>query len=199
MKIRLILVGALLALSATAAQAQGPYVAAGGGVSIFHDSDVEFVGLGTVTASYDPGLAFNLAAGYDFGSTRFEAEYGYRNADVDKFSGPGGSLSVSGVDTTISSYMFNAYVDLNPESTVKPFLGAGLGLLKGTFEDNGGKGNDTVPGYQLIAGVSIAATKQVAFDISYRFQGATSDFEKDPPSWLVVVTDVSSLVLCQRA
>lgn len=179
MKIRLLLVGALLTLSATAAQAQGPYVTAGGGVSIFHDSDYEITGLGTATMSYDSGLAFNLAAGYDFGSIRAEAEYGYRNADVDKFSGSGGSFSVSGVDATVSSYMFNGYVDLNPESTVKPFFGVGLGMLKGTFDDNGDKVDDTVPGYQLIAGVSIAATKQVAFDLSYRFQGATSDFEKD--------------------
>lgn len=179
MKLKTLLVGALLATAATPAFAAGPYVGAAGGVSIFHDANVEFAGVGNGEFSYDAGYGLNVAAGYDFDGFRLEGEVGYKKADMDKFSAGGGSVSLSGVDQTMTSYMLNCYADFKTKSSATPFIGAGLGMIKGEFDDNGDKIDDTVLGYNLIAGVAIEASKNVKLDLTYRLQGTTADFEKD--------------------
>jgi len=179
MKIRALLVGVLLVASTTSALAAGPYIGAAGGVSIFHDSDVKDTASNeTATAEFDTGIGFNVSAGYNFDPVRVEFEFGYKEADVDKFTVPGfGSVSGASSDAQVLSYMANAYYDIKTNSPFTPYIGVGLGLLNGEFKDPDFKEDDTVFGYQFAVGAAYNFNKNVAFDVSYRFQGAASDFE----------------------
>lgn len=174
MKIRVLLAGLLLLASTTSAFAAGPYIGAAGGISIVHDSDWDFPGTATDTIAYDTGYGFNLSGGYDFGGARLEGEYGYKTADVEDISG----FTVTGVDASFQSFMVNGYYDFKTNSTATPFIGAGIGLINGELDDNGFVFDDTVMGYQLMAGVGFALNRNVALDVSYRLQGAGSDFEE---------------------
>ena len=175
MKIRALVVGFILVASTTSALAAGPYMGAGGGMTIIHDSDLANPGLPTVSAEYDKGYAFNVNGGYNFDGFRLEGEFGYKHANVNSISGPGGTFNISGGDATFMSYMANGYYDIKAEPAITPFIGAGLGLINGELNDNGHKADDTVFGYQLIAGIGFNINKNVTIDISYRFQGAASD------------------------
>jgi len=178
-KISLVLAGVLLLASTSSVLAAGPYIGAAGGVSIIHDSDVNYPGDPTVTVSYKTGYALNLSAGYNFDGARVEGEFGYKKADIDKASALGTSVNIDGSDATIMSYMVNGYYDIKTGSAVTPYIGAGLGMINGEMNDNGYKKDDTVLGYQIIAGVGFNVNKNVAIDISYRFQGAAADFNID--------------------
>ena len=179
MKIRALMVGLLLVASTTSALAAGPYVGAAGGVSIVHDGDISVAGIGTATAEYDTGYGFNVSAGYNFEPIRAEFEFGYKNADMDKISGPGASVSVSDTDITVMSYMVNAFYDIKTGSPFTPYIGAGIGLLNGELESQGQNEDDTTFGYQLIVGAAYNVTKNLAIDLSYRFQSAPSDFSEN--------------------
>lgn len=177
MKHRLMLTGVLLAVSASTAMAAGPYVGASGGVSIFHDQDIRYSSGSTSTAEFKTGYGFNASAGYNFDPVRVEFEFGYKQADVDNFSSGSGLTPGSGSDATFISYMANAYYDFKNSSQITPYVGAGIGALNGEFRDPDFKSDDTVFGYQLIAGVAYNVTQNVALDLSYRFQSAASDFK----------------------
>lgn len=179
MKIRVLLTGLLLAVSAASASAAGPYIGAAGGASFFHDSDMRAPDTPTMTAGYDTGPGFSLSTGARFDGGRIEGEYGYRTSDLDKLSASGESISVTGVDITVKSFMINGYFDFNAESAVTPFVGGGFGLMNYELKGNGGSEDASTFGYQLIAGVGFNLNKTVTLDASYRFQGAASDFEKD--------------------
>jgi len=179
MKISVMLAGLLLVASTTSALAAGPYVGAAGGVSIVHDGDITVTGLGTATAEYDTGYGFNVSAGYAMEPLRFEFEFGYKNADMDKLSGPGGTATVQNTDITVLSYMINALYDINIKSPITPYVGAGIGLLNGELNDQGTKDDDTEFGYQIILGAAYNVNRNLALDLSYRFQGAPSDFSKN--------------------
>jgi opacity protein-like surface antigen len=171
MKIRILLAALLLAASAAPSFAAGPYVGVAGGVSIIHDSDVDEPGYGTFTVEYDTGYGFNASLGHNFDGARLEFEFGYKKADIDKVEGD----SVSGWDATFLSYMVNGYLDFKNQSAVTPYLGAGLGFINGEFDNNFEKDDDTVFGYQFMAGLGIALDRNVTIDLSYRFQGAGED------------------------
>lgn len=184
MKVSLFVAGLLIAVSTTSAIADsGPYISASGGLSIFHDNDVEFPGVtGNANIGYKTGYGFNAAAGYKLNDFRLEAEFGYRKADIKYITHPFyGDLypNVNGTQT-VMSYMLNGYYDIDlglPSVTF--LLGAGLGMLNGEVEnhDVGTKADDNVLGYQITAGLSYNINRNVSIDLYYRFQGASYPFE----------------------
>lgn len=179
MKKMLVMAVVAAAMSASTSFAAGPYVSASGGVNITHQSDVDVSGLGSADMDYDTGFGLNVAGGYDFGIIRVEGEFGYKNADIDKLSGPGGSVNVTDSDLTVLSFMANTYYDIKNESAVTPFLGAGIGILNGEIDSDGDSEDDTVFGYQLTAGVSFSTSKNLNLDVFYRYQGSATDFSQD--------------------
>lgn len=62
---------------------------------------------------------------------------------------------------------------------VRPFVGAGLGVLDGKISSSGAHESDTVFGYQAMAGVAFKAASHLTLDLSYRYQGAAKDFDMD--------------------
>ncbi|GFO70557.1 outer membrane channel protein [Geomonas limicola] len=185
MKLRILLVVLMVAAfaSSASAAAPGPYLGGSLGVSIVHDTDIHDPS-GNATFEYDPGFAFNIAGGYNFEPGRLEAEFGYKNADVSRATVGALSGSVSGTDITVLSYMFNGYYDFKLSGTpVTPFVGAGLGILHGELDVQGSKGDDTVFGYQFMLGAGYKVNRNITLDLSYRFQGAASDFSESGTSF----------------
>ena len=170
----------VIAVSTTSAFAAGGYIGIGAGGSFFHDADITVTGVGTADAEYDTGYGLLVKIGSQLNPNfRLEGEFGYREADLTTVSGPGGSVSVSDWNLNIMSFMLNAYYDFKTQSTVTPFVGGGIGMLIAELEVEGFSEDDTVPGYQLMAGISWAASPNVSIDLSYCFQGAASDFDKE--------------------
>lgn len=179
MKIKIFLVVFLLAASTSSVFAANAYIGIAGEASFINDSDIDVPGLPTITASYDTGFGFNVSGGAKFEGGRIEGEYGYKKADVDELSGPGGSTTVSGTDLTVTSYMLNGYIENPKQTNINPYLGVGLGLINGELNVPGGKGDDTVFGYQLMLGAGFKVNEYITLDISYRFQGAADEFHVD--------------------
>lgn len=171
MKIRVLLVSLAFVGSATTAMAAaGPYLGASAGVSLFHDSDVTVPGLGEGEIQYDAGGAVNVSLGYDFNNNfRAEAEIGYKAADVKDDS----------TDANITSYMLNGYYDFKTGGPATPFVGFGLGIINGEFEDGAYSVDDDLLGYQVSVGAAFNVTPRVDVDLMYRYQSAFDDFSVD--------------------
>lgn len=176
MLIRVFLAGLLLSVFAASALAAGPYATVSGGVSLIHDQDINYASGATATAELKTGYGINLGAGYDFDAFRVEFEFGYKNADVDKFKSDSAIGSGTGSDTSITSYMVNAYYDFLNKSKFTPYVGMGLGMVNGELTSPGFKGDDTVFGYQFIVGSAFKVAPRIVLDLSYRFQAAAKDF-----------------------
>lgn len=158
-----------LAMSPAYADARkGFYIGAGVGSMLPQNSKVNEVGtVNSAKYDLDPGFATNVAAGYAFGNGfRTELEVAY--ADVDPSMDPGAD-----VDTL--SAMINAIYELPTGGRVRPYIGAGLGVVRtdydgtepltGIIVDDA----DTKFGVQGIAGVSFQATDQMDLFLDYRY------------------------------
>ncbi|GFO63656.1 outer membrane protein [Geomonas paludis] len=183
MKLKVMAAAALLvAASATSVMAaqEGPYVGLNAGVVFVHESTLDAGGGDKADLSFDPGFAVGGVLGYEFATgPRLEAEIAYRKSDTDELSAPGfGSEKVDG-DVGVTSYMINAYYDFSKEASVSPFVGVGLGILDGKLSDGFDDASDTTFGYQAMVGVTVKAAPNVNLDLSYRYQGAASDFSVD--------------------
>lgn len=102
---------------------------------------------------------------------RLEGELGWREADVDNFSG----TAWTGSQKTWST-MANLLYDFDTESSVTPYLGAGLGLSWVGWKDNFKgpttptfNGTDKEFTWQGIGGIGIAATDALKFFLEYRY------------------------------
>ena len=85
-----------------------------------------------------------------------------------------------------TSFMVNLYYDIMPDSTIHPFIGAGVGLdhvkakMIGQLStspstgvaDLSMTGTDTVPAYQFLAGLAWALSDRLSLDLTYRYLGA---------------------------
>lgn len=147
---------------------KGFYIGAGVGSMLPQNAKVNEVGT-TNSAKYDldPGFATNVAAGYAFGNGfRTELEVAY--ADVDP------SMD-SGADVDTLSAMINAIYELPTGGRVRPYIGAGLGVVRTDYDGTEPLTGividdaDTKLGVQGIAGVSFQATDQMDLFLDYRY------------------------------
>lgn len=181
----------LLSAASVAYSAQGAYVSANIGVAIASDADVTDSTLPGVTLNMesDTGWAGGIAAGYAYGNNiRVEGEVTYQRNDLDKLSLGAASLALTG-DVSNTALLLNGYYDFANSSPWTPFISAGLGVAQVNINDLNVPGSglpntddkDTVFAYQVGAGVSYAVSKEVSFDVKYRYF-ATSDPEFDTTS-----------------
>jgi opacity protein-like surface antigen len=173
---RILLAVSALAFS-TPALAEGPYyVGAHVGLSLFSDSDASQGG-GSATISYKTGFDIGGVVGYRYNENfRFEGEFSYKGADMDKVSAGGQSATLS--DSSLSTYGFlvNAYYDIvQAKLPVTPFLGVGLGGIYGKAKSQGTSDHDTQFGYQFTGGILYSVNKNFLLSAAYRYQGS-SDF-----------------------
>lgn len=188
---------ALIALSAilfptSPTQASGLYVSGGAGANFATDADVTGTGINT-SIDFDPGPIAIIAAGYDFETGfRGELELAGRWNDAETVGGAAGSG-----DTTVISSMVNVMYDVGIDSTITPYLGAGLGAAR--IDDSGispisGSSisdDDTVFAYQAIAGASYTLNNSWSLTADYRYF-ATGDVSLATASNVAVDQEYSS-------
>lgn len=152
-----------LILSVASSALAAPYVSGAFGMVSVNDADVS--GNPSGEQSFDPGFGFIAAVGNEFDGLRGEFEMAYRNNDLDN---PGNG------DISSLAVMGNLLVDLALSESVRPFLGAGIGLAN---VDLDGDEDDTVFAYQAIAGLGFPLTHVTTLDLQYRyFATADADF-----------------------
>lgn len=175
--ITLIALTMILGLGMSTASAE-MYFSGDAGAVWVEDSDIDD-GIDTGEISFDTGYGLTAALGHVYGNGfRTEAEFGYRNNDMDELSAFGLSAPISGDISTIS-LMVNGFYDFMSDSTMTPFIGAGLGFANIEADiDDFGSDDDNVFAYQLAAGIAFAVNPSLNIDLQYRFFG-TEDPEFD--------------------
>lgn len=147
------------------------YFSGNAGAVWANDSDIDSV-FGTGEISFDPGFGITAALGHVYGNGfRSEAEFGYRNNDIDE-------ISIDG-DVTSLSFMVNGFYDFMPGNTFTPFVGAGIGFANVEGDIDGfGSEDDNVFAYQVAAGMAFAVNRSMNIDLQYRFFGTEDpDFD----------------------
>lgn len=159
---------------------EGYYLSGNAGMSWLEDADIERdFNNGSAKAEYDTGFLFGGAFGYDFGMFRTEAEFGYRENDMDTFKDVSidgiyiGDLPASGKITTLS-YLINSYIDFENDSYVTPYIGGGLGIADINLNDlrvndKHFDKDDTVFAYQAAAGLGYDIDENLTLDVGYRY------------------------------
>jgi len=161
---------ALMTGGVVSAVSAAPYVS--GDFGLVSVSDSTLSGNTSGEMSMDPGFGFLAAIGNNFDGLRAEAEFAYRTNDLDEVS----NVSVNG-DISSMAVMGNLLVDLPLSESVRPFLGAGIGLANVEIDSNGSS-DDTVFAYQAIAGIGFPLTHVTTLDFQYRyFATADPDFD----------------------
>lgn len=142
---------------APAAAAEPWYAGGFGGLNYTHDGNVNGAG---VDASYDYGLAVGGYVGFFVQeNVRIEAELSYRANDIDTIGG----VAVGNEVETLA-LMANALFDFKIESSLEPYLGAGLGIADVDYAVV----DDTVLAVQLIAGAGIEISPTMKMTVDYR-------------------------------
>jgi outer membrane autotransporter protein len=150
------------------------YVSGSAGYLQERDADVTAGGT-TGTFSFDPGPAFDIAAGYKlpFG-LRIEGELGYARSSFDKLTVGGASASVSG-DIDIFTATANAFYDINTGTAFTPYLGGGIGVGHQSADNVTvagipvGNADSTDFMWMVEAGVSYALSKNLSIVPAYRY------------------------------
>lgn len=173
----------VLATSAIASAAQAAeqvrwpnwYVGVHGGMNHRADGDLRTTALGTSEVSSDTGYIVGASIGYlppttipFFNNSRWELEFSYRANDNE---------GAAGGDITTLNYYGNLFYDFNNDSPWTPYLGAGLGYTNVDFDSALIGGDDTVLGWQLMAGLAYVPTSlpNTAWSLGYRYQTTFDD------------------------
>lgn len=132
----------------------GPYISASIGLGIAGDWKEN----GWPAERIKNGIPYNVALGYNFGSTRLEAAGGYQKHDWRDY----------GDDATVKTLMGNGYYDFgSPSSGFRPYLMAGAGIadVSVSWDTN----SITVFAWQVGAGVGVKLGSGWTFDLGYRY------------------------------
>jgi outer membrane protein OmpA-like peptidoglycan-associated protein len=169
-KLSLLLLTSALVSLPVAAKAEW-YVGGGGGVDIAHNYDIKT----NVKQGVDLNTGWGAlgSVGYKYGNgLRSELEFGYRDAQVNTVS----SSAVDGGSERIYSLMANTLYDFSTGAGLNPYLGAGAGVAKVSFDnvrtigasvlDNA----DTGFAVQGLAGVSVPVADALSFFAQYQYQ-----------------------------
>ena len=158
-------------------QGTGFYLGVTGGLNILNDSSLDQGAPVTLDIEYSSGLAFSGGLGYDFGMVRLDAEFTYRDNDIDLIG-----LPAEGSTSTLS-YMLNGYFDIPTTMAIKPYLGGGIGFATVSINDANVPGvtpvaddSASVLAYQFSAGIGYDVSHSVTLSLGYRFF-ATEDPE----------------------
>ncbi len=159
-KFSAVIVAATLSCLAGAAQAQNFYVGGYGAMNYTHDGNAN----GNEKMVYDPGYGVGAVGGYVMGNgIRLEGEIAYRSNGVDTLDG----VSV-GADMTSWAFMANVLYDINTQSSIRPHIGGGLGVARGTIETGSLEYSDTVFAAQFIVGVDYMVAPDLALTLDFR-------------------------------
>ena len=122
--------------------------------------------LGNAKTEYNTGWDAGFEVGYRSGTLRFEAEYLYQRANIEKIAG----IDVSGLVRT-SAAMGNILYDFGEVGSVyNPFIGCGIGY---GYVKHSQRSHDSVFAYQVTFGVGFNIVDDTTFTLGYRYFGTT--------------------------
>jgi opacity protein-like surface antigen len=176
----------------------GPYAGVKGGVN-WLGSDPRFAGEAADVAtpdilSFDAGFNAGIVGGYSFGqrwgmfSPRLEVELGYLRNNLSTFRDDSAVAATAGATGDVHAFygLANILLDIPVGGFgFTPFVGAGIGFantrLSVILPPVGGAGvgtdqfaDDTNFAWDVTAGLSYDISRNVTFDIAYRFLQFTS-------------------------
>ena len=187
MKKYIALIGLLIFLNpVTVFAGNDMYVKAGAGFFNLEDSDVGLNYQGTDNhiggVNFDGGFNLHAAIGKYFDNgLAVELEYGYNQTDADKFEGrefvSEGISFISYDDdlnykTSINTLMVNGIYNLENSSSFTPYAGIGIGLGWVNIDSDYNDLSGTNFAFQLLAGIAIDLTDQIALTTGYRYLDA---------------------------
>lgn len=116
-------------------------------------------------------MSQHIGLGYAFmNGLRVEGEVGHRWNEMETIP----SMDFGG-DVHAWSAFLNVFYDFNRSSNVNPYIGVGVGGVRLNMNGNDGgpparsfDDEDTVLGYQALAGIGIGVTDQLTLDVGYR-------------------------------
>jgi len=156
----------------------GFYARIQGGVGWLLDGSFDVVSGGSTTsgdASYDVGYLSGFALGWRFDERwSAELELNYRTNDIDEVDQGGGSTIEEG-DYASLAITANGYYTFRPGERLRPYIGAGLGLMQeidadfGPDEIEAEQGNLFV--FQLMAGASYQISDPLSVSLEARYLG----------------------------
>ena len=162
----------------------GWYASVFAGLNEVDDTTLE-TSLGTLERTYDGGLAWGFAVGYEFSRFRLEGEILSERANdvsVHRLDGLELAGSFGALENEVG--IANIVFDLRPEARVSPYVGVGVGVAEVTLKDYGSDGipeafaEDNVLAYQAILGIGIEVTPKWTLQFDGRFL-ATDEAELD--------------------
>ena len=184
---KLLSVAAALGLLVTSVSAEandwrsGLYIKGSAGWNITRDQD--YNNAGSAETELDDGYALSGAVGYKYhNGLRAELEIAYRNNDVDSHKSNGATLAGPGGEVDSVAFMANGYYDIENDTAITPYVGAGIGFAVVDVDGYNNAGtsivsdDDTVFAYQGIAGVDFEVQDNVALFTEYKYF-ATSDVD----------------------
>lgn len=164
--------GLAMPMAAGAQVADGLYISGGVGLNYHAESDIEGSRLAG-EADFDLGFGLIGAVGYSFGGPRVEAELSYRiNGTNDSSVTNLGIGPITAPDGDFDTFagMVNFYYDIDIDSIVTPYIGAGIG---GGLSDFEGLGDEVVFAFQGIIGASFYIDENIDAFVDYRYFGTT--------------------------
>ena len=126
-----------------------------------------------IVIEYDAGAVFGLAAGSDFGNWRAEVEGFYHEGSIDQVKVPSAPALAGDGSTAILAFMLNGYYDIENDSKITPFIGAGVGYGFLTHSLGSTEFDDGVYAYQVGAGVGYDITDTIVLNAAYRYVATT--------------------------
>ena len=158
-----------IAPSAVLAEDKGLYLTTGWGLGKIGDMNVG-TNAGTLIGvlRHEAGLEYDLGLGYDFGERyRVDVTFGQTGQNYENSSTPAGY-----VDTIVSTFSVNGYLDFSNDSNLTPFIGVGVGSSR--VEVHGG--NADAAQFSAMLGGAYAITKKVDLEAKLTYR-RFSDFD----------------------
>ena len=164
---------ALFALPAAAEDPmmEGPYVRGAAGLFLPNEWSGDVNGAER-TFDFGTGPALGLAAGWKWAEgLRAELEAGYRSASADEVNGVPGTGKVK-----LYPIMANLLYDFSTDGPIKPYIGAGAGIIPTNFNDVAPEAgiatydeSDTGFGAQAILGAAVPVAERLDLTLDYRY------------------------------
>ena len=172
----------VLFVTHVSAAEKGWYFATHLGLSSPDDTTFSYTIIPDDQMSYETGITFTGAGGYDFGMFRVAGEFSYAYNEVDQYrENFTYNLTFNAEDgaVDVTSLMCNLYFDIENKSPLTPYIMGGVGISYVEIYDlvlrNGGTilwffdQDDTVLAYQLGAGVEYSFNQSFSLDVTYRY------------------------------
>lgn len=148
------------------------YLSGNMGYVWLEDSDIRGNQSHSGEFAFDRGLVITAALGQVLSETlRAEVEFGYRTNEANEARMRNGESHGVDSDIVTLSMMANCFYDFMPNTTISPFVGAGIGIANVDGEVPSNNGKDDVFAYQLAVGAAYAITESLKFDVQYRLFG----------------------------